>query len=168
MTSEYLKIAKGIEDADPSNRTHVLLDRFIEAQGAALERKPEAERTRDGKVLISRARYAEMAQARDPNISRFATFTDDDIVTMIEEGGRLKIRKTLEPIRSTYVRKTAAAAPASQKQEEKKHDAQQKPAAAKSSGAASAPAAVSSPASSAPQKPASSQKPSHMKILGFG
>lgn len=139
--SEYLKLAKKSIEYDENNSVHKKLVGFIQKQGEYLEQIPEANRQRDGKTLVSRARWATIPKEQRPN---YCTFDDGDVLDMLAVSGR------------NYV--TSAVKVAHEKIEksgyERKGTTPAKPATAAAPAATSAPPAEKpAPAAAAPAKP---------------
>lgn len=99
LVNEYLEITQGLKEVDARNPVHVNLDRFIEERGQQLDAIPEAQRVRNGKVVVSPSKYRQMAAARDPNLARFETFSPRDIVNLIQETHRGAISVRLKAYR---------------------------------------------------------------------
>lgn len=97
--AEYLQIHNNLKDPDPKNPLHSFLDTFITNQGAILDQKPEAERVRDGKILVSPGRFYELEKAG--KAKGYATFDDTDVVTMLTTFSKGLLPENLKAIRST-------------------------------------------------------------------
>lgn len=173
MAEEYLKLSRGLADPDlEKNPTHQRLDAFIAHQGKLLDAEPEAKRTMpDGKILVSPARMAEMVAKKNPLASRYTTFTDEQIVAMIQEGGKNKITHQLQNTRKLvekagFVRKQAAA-PTQQQTQQAAAAAQTSAQQAAPAQQQSAPKAVASVKAAPPASASKGGTPSHMKALGF-
>lgn len=97
--AEYLQIHNNLKDPDPKNPLHSFLDTFITNQGAILDQKPEAERVRDGKILVSPGRFYELEKSG--KAKGYATFDDTDVVTMLTTFSKGLLPENLKAIRST-------------------------------------------------------------------
>jgi hypothetical protein len=96
-TNEFLRYYNGLVEYDGKNRLHQFIGGFVDKQGELLDRMPEAERTRDGVVLVSPGKFAELHKAG--KTAGFATFSDRDIVTMLEKFTADELGKQLKGIR---------------------------------------------------------------------
>lgn len=98
-TEEFLRLTNGLADVDAQNPVHQRISGFIEERGKLLDSLPEDKRIRDGKVLISRERFA-LLLADDSTIpERYSTITNKDVVFMLREHGKARIKAELEATR---------------------------------------------------------------------
>lgn len=167
MTQEYLKIAEGIVTPDPEkNPTHNMLSGFLANQFRLLDSLPEDQRTKDGKLIVSPQKLAELQKAKSQMAARCRVFTDAEVLAMIEAGGQLRIQKSFEDIRSKVAKsgfvKKAAPAPTTAA-------AQTSATTAAKPATQQAPKAISTPKGSAPAAPAKQAGTSRgNRALGYG
>jgi hypothetical protein len=153
---QYLRLVRGIEQYDPSNRAHTEVVDFITNQGRVLDDRVAKNDpiVRDGKIMVSREVFGKMIAAKK-DTSKYATFTDPDIINMVAHATKAKIaseikseaarhQKIAEKQTKTAAAKKAEAPPAEKKAEERTNPP--KGGAAKSPGSKGAP----SPAKSTP------------------
>lgn len=141
-SSEYLKIHHNLVDPNPKNPLHTFLDNFISNQGVLLDQKPEAERKRDGKLLVSPERFHELE--KQGKADGYTTFSDADVITMLTT-----FSKKLLPTGLDGVRKSIEGSGYQRVKKAPTDDAQK--------GAESTD--VSSPKASASRSPGPSEKP---------
>lgn len=96
-TEEYLQIHHGLKDPSADNPLHDFLGRFLVEQGRLLDSKPEAERTRDGLVLVSPQRFAQLD--KEGKAAGYATFSDRDVVKMLVTFSKSTLPSRLQGIR---------------------------------------------------------------------
>jgi hypothetical protein len=152
-TNEFLRYYHGIVDFNPNNKLHEFIEGFVESNGRLLDAMPEAERTRDGKVLVSPAKLAELRKAGKAD--RFITFNDSDIVTMMETFTAKNLETRLKEIRGG-IEKSGYRRVAT--------DDAAKPAEKPAEDAASSPRSAASRAPGPSDKPAAAV-PTHIALL---
>jgi hypothetical protein len=166
LTAEYLEIDRGITMPDGTNPVHVELDKFIEGQGRLVD-ELEKPIMRNGKQVVSPAKYRELRNRRDPLIAKYEPLNSRDIVVLIQQAHKSGIESELKRVRDTLAKSGYARAP--------------KPSSLSASDSASAAAAtkpapkepVHSPKSIATRAPGPSGKPAAkppttmMKALGY-
>ena len=97
VTEEYLNIHHGLKDPVQGNAIHDFLDKFVSEQGRQLDAKPEADRVRNGKILVSPIKYYELEKAG--KASGYETFSDSDVVTMLANFTKNTLPARLNTIR---------------------------------------------------------------------
>lgn len=97
LVSEYYRLTTGIKGVDLDNPQHRWLNDFVTGEGERLDAKPEAERRlADGKVVVSRQRYAQ-AMRSDPDAQRkYVPFSDAQVVAAMQRTARDICKQQIE------------------------------------------------------------------------
>lgn len=166
LVGEYYRLTSGIKGVDLDNPQHRWLNDFVTQQGEINDAKPEAERRlADGKVLVSRQRYAQ-AMRSDPDAQRkYSPLGDSQVVAAMQRTARDHCKaqielKQKELEEAGYVRVQKPAKPTG--------SAPAPVAAVKPVAAPSPAASVSKSPGSSPEKPKAPERSFHSSILnGF-
>jgi hypothetical protein len=166
LIGEYYRLTSGIKGVDLDNPQHRWLNDFVTQQGEINDAKPEAERRlADGKVLVSRQRYAQ-AMRSDPDAQRkYSPLGDSQVVAAMQRTARDHCKAQIELKQKEleaagYVRVQKPAKPTG--------SAPAPVAAVKPMAAPSPAASVSKSPGSSPEKPKAPERSFHSSILnGF-
>ena len=97
LVGEYYRLTTGIKGVDLDNPQHRWLNDFVTGEGDRLDAKPEAERRlADGKVVVSRQRYAQ-AMRSDPDAQRkYVPLGDAQVVAAMQRTARDICKQQIE------------------------------------------------------------------------
>jgi len=90
----FLKVAKDLEEFDEKNPDHLWLSDFIDRQGMEFYQKGGEHRIQNGKKFLPRAHYSRAVRAGKAD--QYWTFSDEDIVDLIEVGSSQSARQKVE------------------------------------------------------------------------
>jgi hypothetical protein len=93
----WTEIARGVTDVNPQDPVHAYLLQFIHEEGNNMLRQPKEAQIKNGRTFLPMHEY--MAEVgKDPNQSKYWTFSNDDVVDLIGNRALLTINQQLKTL----------------------------------------------------------------------
>jgi hypothetical protein len=123
QAQEFLNLSSGLTEFDPKNDKHLWLGQFIKQQGEAFAAQGGEHRMRTDPTtgqqqeFIPRAKWTELSRSNPQELSKYWTFSDQDVLTILglaaRQYAKTKVMETTGMLKAEgYVRQPRAKAAA--------------------------------------------------------